>query len=687
MLLRAVTVSLGLAGLLAAGAAAVPLRVLPTGGLRVESAALLMSGQEGGTIPFAALALPFPADGDRARVPVIVEIDGTDLLAGQRDPLLRIEVSLYALTANGSVQGSRMDTVEVDLEQLGTAVGESGVRYVGELTLPPDNYRLRVLVRNMATGELGLRTLPVNVPAFRKSSGILLPPAFADPGPDLWITARAAGASLALLAPADPPSARPILAPNEEASMVLAGWKLGNDNLRVELIRNYEEEHRAKQEKVADLPVKIVDRRPGPDGLEIFTVTFRPDRISPGEYDLRPTILRSEADIRGEAFSLPTRIVIFPGGARGSVWASLNSGGRSPIQQTARKVESAPEKRRKPSPGPIRQSYREALSRLAAGDAAAAATAVSALETSLLTGKGRYASEDVAEIDAEVARDLARANPEILEPVFMLHQRLYREASDAHDYLLVSHAREVSLQIAHLYAALHRTPEGQARTARLLLGLAADLLKSAPPAMRERTYQSILELDETNEEALLCRAVDLERQGKYPAAVDALERLLRAHPGSAEGRLRLAVNRIRLGNPREGKRLLEELVSAPPAPDAAAGAAALLARQELVRLLIVQNDLDTAEQLARAGLESAPDDEKLMLQIALIQDLKHDARGARATLKPLEERPGPPDPVSARHRYNALPLDQLEAIRDEITAAANGHLAELAAALGRGEAP
>jgi len=690
MLLRPFAASLIAAHLLAAGGAAAPLRVLPTGGLRVESAALLMSGQEGGTIPFAALALPFPGEGDRARVPVIVEIDGTDLLAGQSDPLLRIEVSLYALTGTGNVQGSRMDTVEIDLEQLGTGVGESGVRYVGELALPPDIYSLRILVRNMATGELGLRTLPVNVPPFRKSSGILLPPAFADPGADLWITARPAAASpLAVLGPADPPSARPILAPNEEASLVLAGWKLGTDNLRVELIRHYEEEHREKQEKVADLPVKIIERRPGPDGLEIFTVTFRPDRISPGEYDLRATIPRSAADIRADAFSMTTRIVIFPGGAQGSVWAALNSGGRSASTQTARKVEPAPEKRRKPSPGPIRRSYREALARLAAGDPAAASAAVSALETSLLTGKGRYASEDVAEIEADVARELARglarAHPEILEPVFMLHQRLYREASDARNYLLVSHAREVSLQIANVHADLHRTPEGRARTARLLLGLAADLLKSAPPGLRDRTYQRILDLDETNAEALLCRAVDLERQGKYPAAVDAIERLLRAHPENAEGRLRLAVNLIRLGNSREGRRLLEELMSAPPDPTEINPV--LLAREELVRLLITQNELAEAERLAREGLERAPGEEKLMLQLALIQDLKRDARGARATLQPLEERPRPSEPVSARHRYNALPLDRLAAIRDELTSNAAGHFAELAVALGGGEAP
>ena len=42
----------------AAGAAAQTLSVMPTGGLRGETAALLLSGQEGGPLPLAVLALP-----------------------------------------------------------------------------------------------------------------------------------------------------------------------------------------------------------------------------------------------------------------------------------------------------------------------------------------------------------------------------------------------------------------------------------------------------------------------------------------------------------------------------------------------------------------------------------------------------------------------------------------------------
>ncbi|HBL29470.1 MAG TPA: hypothetical protein DD490_21770, partial [Acidobacteria bacterium] len=328
-----------------------------------------------------------------------------------------------------------------------------------------------------------------------------------------------------------------------------------------------------------------------------------------------------------------------------------------------------------------------ALALLAAGDPAAAAAAVHALEAPLLTGPGRAAGEDLAEIVVETVRQLAAEHPAIVEPVFLLHRRLYRDAATARDYLLMNQARQTALQIADLHAGLHKTPEGRARTARLVLALAADLLKTAPTGMRERTYLRILDLDPDNLDALLCRAVDLERQGRYQDALESLLRLVRVHPEHGEGRLRLAIDRLRLGQAREGKRLLEELIRTPPEKIETTGlAAVVLATQELVRLLLDDGELADAERTARAGLARFPDDEKLRFQLALLQDLRHDARGARETLQPLEQRARPAGPETARHRFNALPLERLERLRDEMEAGGAAALADLAAAL-QGESP
>ncbi|HBL31493.1 MAG TPA: hypothetical protein DD490_32115, partial [Acidobacteria bacterium] len=46
-------------------------------------------------------------------------------------------------------------------------------------------------------------------------------------------------------------------------------------------------------------------------------------------------------DPRGDAVSPTTRFVLFPGGARGSVWAALNSRGQAPEIPAAHPAEPA----------------------------------------------------------------------------------------------------------------------------------------------------------------------------------------------------------------------------------------------------------------------------------------------------------------------------------------------------------
>lgn len=66
-------------------AAPAGVRVLPTGGLDMEGAALLLSGQQGGLLPLAVFASPLgPAAGGAATV-VVIEVEGSALLAPATD--------------------------------------------------------------------------------------------------------------------------------------------------------------------------------------------------------------------------------------------------------------------------------------------------------------------------------------------------------------------------------------------------------------------------------------------------------------------------------------------------------------------------------------------------------------------------------------------------------------------------
>lgn len=632
-------------------------RVLPSGGLQVESAALLMSGQEGGVIPLAALALPLPGEGGRARVPVIVEIDGSALLASHDKPGLRLEVSVYALSGGG-IQGSRMDTIAIDLARMREAVERSGIQLTGELALRPGDYTLRVLVRSLDTADIGLRSFPLSVPAFEKGSPALLPPVFAAPSAEAWVTVRAAGSQPpALPGLSGPPAARPVLAPDEEARFAVAGAHLPAGELAPRV-----EAWRPGGERAGDFPARLGGRQPGAGGLEVLTLAFTPSGLAPGEYELRVSV--------PGASSPGTRFVLAATEAS-RVWAALDARRSKPAARSAA-MPPPPRRRRIGNAASIRQTYREALERLARGDEEAARAAVFQLESGLLSGKNRLTPEDLSGIELEVARKLAETGPESLVPVAMLHQRIYRDSAGRQP-LLATHARELVLQLADLYARRSGTPAARAMAARFIMGLAAELVKTAPASLRGRIYQRVLDLDAENEAALLCQAVDFERQGKAAEAVSTLERLLRSHPGNGEARLRLALSTKRLGRDEEARRLLQDFVKGAPEPWQLA-----VAYQELGRMLIAGGELEAAERTLGEGRKLLPDDEKLALLLAMVHELRNRPEQAREALQPL--RPGTGE--SARRRYSRIPVELLDEVWSGLERAADERRASLAAALG-----
>lgn len=652
-----------------------PMRVLRTGGLQVETAALLMSGQEGGTIPVAPLVLPQPGAGERSRVAVLLELDGAEILEGQTGDLLRLDVCLYAVQS-GKVAGARMDTVEIDLASLGANVERSGVKYVGELELLPGEYALRLLVRNPATGEVGLRAVPLTVPDFRQRQNLSLPPLLAEPA-DAWLVARGAGLQAPPSFSLDAlPSARPILAPAGEVPFRLPAWKLGQGELKVEV-------RRPGGARVATFPVRVTGREAtGIPGLEILAASFEPKGLEEGVYDLQIA-----GGVSGGDGMPATPFVLLEQGGGGQVWAALTPSRRSRSEagvgaastQTARQAPPPRAKRtRSLDAKPVRAAYRKALGRLAAGDREGAREEVRELERSVLMGPKPASSEDLAEVELAIAKELSRGSADALIPILTLHQVLYRDATRQQLFLLSTHSRELVFQLVGLYVESERSPEVRKRAAGFLTALAAEMIWTAPPTLRARLFQRILELDETEETALLCLGVDAERQGRYAEAVAALERLVRAHPGNAEARLRLAVNLARLGKVQDARKLLGEISGGKSGTVEPWQLA--IAWQEIGRLLIGSGDLEQAETLLREGHERLPGDEKITLQLALVRDLRKDPRGARDMVSGLGKKPE--SQPSPRHRYNRLPLERLDRAWGDLQKSALDHIPTLAAALG-----
>jgi Flp pilus assembly protein TadD len=257
---------------------------------------------------------------------------------------------------------------------------------------------------------------------------------------------------------------------------------------------------------------------------------------------------------------------------------------------------------------------------------------------------------------------------------------IYRDAVRKHTFLLSTHDRELVFRLAALYAEQSGTPEGRKKAARILDGIAAEMIWTAPPGLRGRLYQQILSYDAEDRTALLCMAVDAERQGRYAEAVAGLERLNQILAGQPEVLLRLAVNLARMGKVQDARRILTGITSTQDRTRAEPWHLAV-ASQELGRVLIAAGDLDAAEAAVREGLRRLPDDDKLALQLGMIRDLRKDPRGAREAVAKVGIKTGGSG-GAARNRYNQMPLADLDRAWSELQQTALALLPTLAEALG-----
>ncbi|MEA2329567.1 MAG: hypothetical protein QOE68_4526 [Thermoanaerobaculia bacterium] len=93
-----------------------------------------------------ATAFP-PAGGKAAQVPVIIDINGADLMRETGTIIGGADVFIYAFDTAGVVRDRLYDRVTIEVAKVGEKVRASGIRYYGTLMLPPGSYAVKALVR------------------------------------------------------------------------------------------------------------------------------------------------------------------------------------------------------------------------------------------------------------------------------------------------------------------------------------------------------------------------------------------------------------------------------------------------------------------------------------------------------------------------------------------------------------
>jgi VWFA-related protein len=265
-------------------------------------------------IPTRILAVPFPrqdADGVRAAIPVLVEIPGDRLLNGVIAERANAEIYVYAVDSENRLHDFFAQVVGIDLTRNREKLEKGGLRYAGQLTLGPGDYRLRVLVRNAETGRAGLAVQSLHVPTFTANEPYLVPPIFLEPANGGMLVRRSGstgqssedpllGAGVEDLVP----TAVAAVLPGTASRVSVVTYHFGAEN-QEPILKMGAQILSEDGRPLGDGRIALVGKGPvEADGRQLLLVSFTPAQLSPGRYALR-VILQDGATGRGTHASTP----------------------------------------------------------------------------------------------------------------------------------------------------------------------------------------------------------------------------------------------------------------------------------------------------------------------------------------------------------------------------------------------
>lgn len=241
-------------------------------------------------IPARVIATPLLAgDRDGARVPVVLEIPGDTLVKQAVGEKLNLEIFAYATDQKLKTKGFFSQSLGLDLARLGPQLAASGIKYYGEMFLPPGTYWLKVLIRIAETGRSGLMIVPVTVPSRENHQLFAVGPVFHE-APGKWLLVKApprpgnqAPAPYPFVSRGESfiPSAGPLLDPSAEARLSVFVFNTPSDG-DLEVTGEIRGKTGVRLGPAAIS--KVASSRDG--GALNLLCSFRPERLAKGGYTL-----------------------------------------------------------------------------------------------------------------------------------------------------------------------------------------------------------------------------------------------------------------------------------------------------------------------------------------------------------------------------------------------------------------
>jgi hypothetical protein len=252
-------------------------------------------------------------------------VGGPALRAGAKGTA-KADIYAYAMDEQGSVHDHFAQSLGLEVAKVRETLESGGLTLYGHFDLDPGRYLVRVLVRNSATGEASVATVPLEVPAFERGEAALLPPIFPELG-GRTLALREGGGRDKLRDVPFPfrigdrpflPAARPVVHAGEVAPVLLLASGLGAGEPEVQG-RVFAADGTARQAgQVALSHVPDDAHASGTSGtapgLSSYRALFTPGDLPAGEYTLVVT-LTDKATKRELSSTLPFAVAAGPGPA------------------------------------------------------------------------------------------------------------------------------------------------------------------------------------------------------------------------------------------------------------------------------------------------------------------------------------------------------------------------------------
>ena len=602
-------------------------------------------------VPVNVLAVPFPISGAiDDQIALLVEANGKALLVDNESGTLAGEIEVKAMDASGKVVDEF--TQAFALDPTDELVQKGGLKLFAVLRVPPGDYKVKVAVRNSETRAHGDREVSVHAPDFARREAALSPPLFAE-GANRWRVFRQSdspheeipfpfvdaqgGGFLPAASPAVPPT-------GGELVVYAYGALTDAQQVTARLV--------GADGKTIPARATVIDSAQGKFVIQRRLLMKLEGPLPEGNHRLEVTL----ADSAG-GHSTSTAVAVVANAAAEAIAKAAPAAGDEPQQA----VDEEPALPPGWTPAQLAERYREVLSRAAGGDLDGAAPMLADLELAA-TPKRSYGQHKALRNAEREGLEGALGSGQGLLPLIYLYAKVDVELLSRNEAWMAAQNRLFTAELVDRWV---KGNGGDAATRHVAAQLLAGVGSSA----------QALEIEPTNELALLRTAISNEKGGLLQEAEATLQTLVKAHPESAHGRLRLGMIERRLGREADAVRLLTEVMNEQNAPHWVAA----LACQQLADFAREKGQHERAEALLRQGIEQIGM-QSLYVQLAYYLDERQRSDEAVAVLNGMTVTAGRTE-TSGRHNYNAPPEAELALARQQVEARVAGEWPQLRAAL------